>query len=337
MKKILLPLTLLLGACSNSGTTTTTTTPEPAAAETAAASSDTTAATAPAAAPDTDSSAVDAASGATSVPNETLFNGILVLPPQNRATVTLTMGGSVRSTTLLPGAYVRQDETLATLENPEFITLQQTYLDSHAQYEYLRTEYLRQQTLSREEASSQKRYQQSRAEYLSMRSRMEAAAAQLALLGMDTTHLLSRGIAPLLEVKAPISGYVADVKMNIGRHFDVGEPLCEIVDKREMMLRLTAYEKDLPHLMIGDQVEFRVNGMDLQTFHGMVAMIGQQVNSENRSIDVYVRIAEQNPQFRRACTPRPASGPLMRIGSSIGAVPDLCRRFGRERRNGRTS
>lgn len=125
--------------------------------------------------------------------------------------------------------------------------------------------------------------------------------------------------------------------MNVGRHFDVGEPLCEIVDKREMMLRLTAYEKDLPHLMIGDQVEFRVSGMDLQTFHGMVAMIGQQVNSENRSIDVYMRIAEQNPQFRRACTPRPASGPLMRIGSSIGAVPDLCRRFGRERRNGRTS
>lgn len=283
MKKIFLPLTLLLGACSNSGTSST-------AAEPADA-------------------AVDAASGVTSVPNETLFNGTLAIPPQHRATVTLTMGGSVRSTTLLPGAYVKQGDVLATLENPEFITLQQTYLDSHAQYECLRTEYLRQQTLSREEASSQKRYQQSRAEYLSMRSRMEAAAAQLALLGMDTTRLLSRGgIAPLLEVKAPISGYVADVKMNIGRHFDVGEPLCEIVDKREMMLRLTAYEKDLPHLMIGDQVEFRVNGMDLQTFHGTVAMIGQQVNSENRSIDVYMRIAEQNPQFRRACTPRPASG-----------------------------
>lgn len=167
MKKIFLPLTLLLGACSNSGTSST-------AAEPADA-------------------AVDAASGVTSVPNETLFNGTLAIPPQHRATVTLTMGGSVRSTTLLPGAYVKQGDVLATLENPEFITLQQTYLDSHAQYECLRTEYLRQQTLSREEASSQKRYQQSRAEYLSMRSRMEAAAAQLALLGMDTTRLLSRG------------------------------------------------------------------------------------------------------------------------------------------------
>lgn len=290
MKKIFLPLTLLLGACSNSGASSTAADPASAAVQTAD--------TVELAAAEPADTTVDAASGATSVPNETLFNGTLAIPPQHRATVTLTMGGSVRSTTLLPGAYVKRGDVLATLENPEFITLQQTYLDSHAQYEYLRTEYLRQQTLSREEASSQKRFQQSRAEYLSMRSRMEAAAAQLALLGIDTARLLSGGIAPLLEVKAPISGYVADVQMNIGRHFDVGEPLCEIVDKREMMLRLTAYEKDLPHLAIGDRVEFRVNGMDLQTFHGTVAMIGQQVNSENRSIDVYVRIAEQNPQFR---------------------------------------
>lgn len=290
MKKILLPLTLLLGACSNSGTSSTAADPASAAVQTAD--------TVELAAAEPADAAVDAASGVTSVPNETLFNGTLAIPPQHRATVTLTMGGSVRSTTLLPGAYVKQGDVLATLENPEFITLQQTYLDSHAQYEYLRTEYLRQQTLSREEASSQKRYQQSRAEYLSMRSRMEAAAAQLSLLGVDTTRLLTSGIAPFLEVKAPISGYAADVQMNVGRHFDVGEPLCEIVDKREMMLRLTAYEKDLPHLMIGDQVEFRVSGMDLQTFHGMVAMIGQQVNSENRSIDVYVRIADRNAQFR---------------------------------------
>ena len=291
MKKIFLPLTLLLGACSNSGTSSTAADPASAAVQTAD--------TVELAAAEPADAAVDAASGVTSVPNETLFNGTLAIPPQHRATVTLTMGGSVRSTTLLPGAYVKQGDVLATLENPEFITLQQTYLDSHAQYECLRTEYLRQQTLSREEASSQKRYQQSRAEYLSMRSRMEAAAAQLALLGMDTTHhLLSRGIAPLLEVKAPISGYVADVKMNIGRHFDVGEPLCEIVDKSEMMLRLTVYEKDLAYLAPGAQVEFRVNGLDNQAFRGTVTMIGQQVNSENRSIDVYVRIAEQNPQFR---------------------------------------
>ena len=232
------------------------------------------------------------------MPNEPTFNGILVLPPQSRATVTLTMGGSIRSTTLLPGAYVKQGTVLATLENPEFIALQQSYLDSHAQYEFLRTEFLRQQTLAREEASSQKHFQQSKAEYLSMRSRMVAAAAQLALLGVDTARLLAGGIIPYLDIKAPISGYAADVKMNIGRHFDVGEPLCEIVNKSDMMLRLTAYEKDLANLRAGDRVEFRVNGIEGETFHGVITMVGQQVNNENRSIDVYVRIEGQNPQFR---------------------------------------
>lgn len=288
MKKILLPIAALLCACSSAPTAPAST----AASEAAATDS---IAAAPAEEP---ASEVDAASGATSVPNEPTFNGILVLPPQSRATVTLTMDGSIRSTTLLPGAYVKQGTVLATLENPEFIALQQSYLDSHAQYEFLRTEFLRQQTLAREEASSQKHFQQSKAEYLSMRSRMDAAAAQLALLGVDTTRLLAGGIIPYLDIKAPISGYAADVKMNIGRHFDVGEPLCEIVNKSDMMLRLTAYEKDLANLRAGDRVEFRVNGIEGETFHGVITMVGQQVNNENRSIDVYVRIEGQNPQFR---------------------------------------
>lgn len=288
MKKILLPIAALLCACSSAPTAPAST----AASEAAATDS---IAAAPAEEP---ASEVDAASGATSVPNEPTFNGILVLPPQSRATVTLTMGGSIRSTTLLPGAYVKQGTVLATLENPEFIALQQSYLDSHVQYEFLRTEFLRQQTLAREEASSQKRFQQSKAEYLSMQSRMDAAAAQLALLGVDTTRLLAGGIIPYLDIKAPISGYAADVKMNIGRHFDVGEPLCEIVNKSDMMLRLTAYEKDLANLRAGDRVEFRVNGIEGETFHGVITMVGQQVNNENRSIDVYVRIEGQNPQFR---------------------------------------
>lgn len=288
MKKILLPIAALLCACSSAPTAPAST----AASEAAATDS---IAAAPAEKP---ASEADAASGATSVPNEPTFNGILVLPPQSRATVTLTMGGSIRSTTLLPGAYVKQGTVLATLENPEFIALQQSYLDSHAQYEFLRTEFLRQQTLAREEASSQKHFQQSKAEYLSMRSRMDAAAAQLALLGVDTTRLLAGGIIPYLDIKAPISGYAADVKMNTGRHFDVGEPLCEIVNKSDMMLRLTAYEKDLANLRAGDRVEFRVNGIEGETFHGVITMVGQQVNNENRSIDVYVRIEGQNPQFR---------------------------------------
>lgn len=240
----------------------------------------------------------DATSGATAAGNRPTFNGTFVIPPQSHATVTLTMDGTVKSTTLLPGTYVRQGELLATLENPAFIALQQTYLDSHAQSEYLYTEYLRQQTLAREEAASQKKFEQSKADYLSMKSRMDAAAAQLLLLGVDTSTLLTGGIAPYMEIKAPISGYVSDMQMNAGKHFSAGTPLCEIIDKSRAMLRLTAYEKDLANLRTGDRIEFRVNGMDNQTFHGVMISIGQRVDDTNRSVDTYARVNEQNALFR---------------------------------------
>lgn len=240
----------------------------------------------------------DAISGATSVGNQATFNGILIIPPQNHATITLTMDGTVKNTSLIPGVHVKKGEVLAMLENPEFITLQQTYLDSHAQTEYLSTEYLRQQTLSREEAASQKKFQQSKADYLSMKSKMDATAAQLSLLGVNTTELLSRGIVPYMEIKAPISGYVSNMQMNIGKHFSAGDPLCNIIDKSSTMLRLITYEKDLAKFNPNDRIEFRVNGMGKQTFHAVLISVGQQVDDINRSVDVYAKVIDRNAQFR---------------------------------------
>ena len=105
---------------------------------------------------------VDAVTSATAMPNHSSFNGKMIVPPQRHATVTLTMGGTVHATSLLPGDYVRKGTVLATLENPDFITLQQNYLEAHAQAEYLEAEFHRQERLSSQEAASQKRFQQSR-------------------------------------------------------------------------------------------------------------------------------------------------------------------------------
>lgn len=245
-----------------------------------------------------DTARVDARTSATSRPNEVTFNGTIVLPPQRQATVALTLGGIVRNTSLLPGQSVRKGEVLATIENPEFITLQQTYLDSHAQAEYLRAEYERQKTLSDEQAASQKKFQQSKADYLSMQSRLDAAAAQLTLLGVPPAELLRNGIHPLLQVKAPISGYVAGLSMNVGKYIQPGEPLCEIIDKSAPMLCLTTYEKDLANMKEGSNVQFRVNGMGKETFRATIVSIGQVVDRVNRSLEVYARIDNANRQFR---------------------------------------
>lgn len=303
MKKIFYPILLLaLTACKGNQQTadneSSTVSATPSASITPIASA---ASKAPATADTADTvrqPEVDAITSATSKPNQVSFNGRIVLPPQRQATVALTMGGVVKSTSLIPGQHIAKNSLIATLENPEFIALQQTYLDSHAQTEYLLAEYERQKALSAEQATSQKKFQQSKADYLSMKSRQDAAAAQLSLLGVAPETLLKSGIRPLLEVKAPISGYVANVAMNIGKYINPGEALCEIIDKSAPMLCLTTYEKDLADIQVGNSVQFRVNGMGTQTFNGTVVSIGQKVDETNRSLEVYSSIKETNAQFR---------------------------------------
>lgn len=240
----------------------------------------------------------DAISSATSNNNQVSFNGTIVIPPQSFATIALSMGGVVKHTTLLPGQYVQKNALLATLENPEFIALQQVYLDSYAQAEYLKAEYERQKNLSAEQAASQKKFQQSKADYLSMKSRLDATAAQLSLLGVLPETLLQDGIRSLLEVRSPIGGYISNVTMNIGKYISAGQPLCEVIDKSAPLLKLTTYEKDLANMKAGSNVQFRVNGMGTQTFNATILSIGQKVDEVSRSLEVYARINDVNAQFR---------------------------------------
>lgn len=135
MKKIVYPILLLvLTACKGNQQTTNN---ESAAIPVAETIADTIA-----------QPEVDAITSATSKPNQVSFNGRIVLPPQRQATIALTMGGIVKGFSA-SGQWVAANSVIATLENPEFITLQQTYLDSHAQTEYLLAEYERQKSVCR--------------------------------------------------------------------------------------------------------------------------------------------------------------------------------------------
>ena len=285
MKQILiLAASIYLAACNNAKQAEPLDTPSDQAVEETVATPDT--------------ALVNAVSGATNVENQPIFNGVIIVPPQQQATVALTMGGIVKSTTIFVGQYVEKGEVIAIFDNPDFIDLQQNYLDAAAQLEYLEEEYHRQQNLVLQEAASQKRFQQSKAEYLSIKSKVEAMSARLSLLGINAESLKRRGLITRLEVHAPLSGYVTSTNVNVGKYINPGETICDIIDKNRLMLELAVYEKDLPKLKVGSPVKFCVNGMDGQYFDATLVAINQKVDSEKKSIKVYAKIKESNTLFR---------------------------------------
>lgn len=239
---------------------------------------------------------VDMSQGVTG--DQLVMNGVITLPPQNYATVSIPIDGTVRSVDLLVGQYIAKGASVVVLENPRFIELQQEYIEASAQCEYLEDEYERQKNMAQADATSGKRVAQSKADYLSMCSRRDAAAAQLQLLDVNAQEIIKKGIIPFLEVKAPISGYLSNLQVNQGKHITAGQPICEIVNKESIILKLTAYERDLHKLQVGETIEFRVNGLTGNIFEATILTIGQHVDLVNRSVEVYAKSKQNHNQFR---------------------------------------
>src|SRR5450759_409435 len=65
-----------------------------------------------------------------SVSNTLKVNGIISVAPQNQATVCMPLGGFIKSTTLVPGNAVTRGQTLAVIENQDFVDIQQNYLEA---------------------------------------------------------------------------------------------------------------------------------------------------------------------------------------------------------------
>ncbi len=231
------------------------------------------------------------------IESEVSLTGIMVLAPQNIATISRSISGIVKSTSIIAGKYIAKGEVIATLENPEFITLQQEFLDSRAKEEYLESEYKRQQTLNQQNANTKKRLEESRAEFLSMKAKREAMQAQIVLLGVDPISVMN-SIIPLLEIKSPIAGYISKVNINPGKYIEAGTPICEVLDKSETMLKLALYEKDIEKINVGDYITFSVNSMKNKKFSAKIISIGQQVDELNRSLEVYAQVYDKNQNFR---------------------------------------
>lgn len=61
--------------------------------------------------------------------NTVKASGKIDVPPKNRAKVTSFVGGYVKTISLLVGDKVAKGQPLLTLESPEYIDLQQSYLE----------------------------------------------------------------------------------------------------------------------------------------------------------------------------------------------------------------
>ena len=78
-----------------------------------------------------------------SLGSEISVNGIIDVPPQGNISINIPYGGFLKYTEMLPGTKVKKGQLLAVIENPMFIDIQQQYLETLAEGEYLKTDFVK--------------------------------------------------------------------------------------------------------------------------------------------------------------------------------------------------
>jgi len=211
-------------------------------------------------------------------------NGKIDVPPQNMVSVSVPLGGYLKSTKLLEGMHISKGEVIAVMEDQQYIQLQQDYLTAKAHFSSLEKEFQRQKELNESKASSDKVFENAQAEYLSQKVLIKSLSEKLKLISINPDNLNENTISRSINIYSPIDGFVSTIKMNIGKYASPTDVLFELVNPADIHLALTVFEKDLDKLFIGQKIVAYNNNKSSKKYNCEIILISKDVSPERAVI-----------------------------------------------------
>ncbi|TDS14269.1 cobalt-zinc-cadmium efflux system membrane fusion protein [Maribacter caenipelagi] len=220
-------------------------------------------------------------------------SGMIDVPPENRAVVNATMGGYIKTTPLLIGDKVRKGQLLVTIENPEFVSLQQQYMEVNGQLGYLKAEYERQQTMVAENITSKKSFLKAESDYRTAVAKYNGLRKQLIMLNISPEQVEKGNISSVATIFAPIAGSITSVNVSKGTYVSPATSIIEIINNDHIHLELSVFEKDIMKVKKDQVVEFKIPEASKEVYMAEVHLVGTSIG-ENRTIKVHAHIANED-------------------------------------------
>jgi cobalt-zinc-cadmium efflux system membrane fusion protein len=219
-------------------------------------------------------------------------SGMLDVPPQQMVSVSVPMGGFLKTTSLLQGSRVEKGQTIATVENLDFIQIQQDFLEAKNQLELAQTEYTRQQELAKENVNSTKTLQQAKSQFTNWSIKSKALSEKLKLLNIKSEAIEAGNFSSIITLYSPISGYVTDMNANVGKFANPGDVLFTIVDTEHLHAELTVFEKDFSKIKVGQKIRFSLNNETAERT-ATVYLIGREI-APDRTVRIHGHLDKED-------------------------------------------
>ncbi|CAN5613219.1 efflux RND transporter periplasmic adaptor subunit [soil metagenome] len=211
------------------------------------------------------------------------LNGKIDVPPQNVVSISVPLGGYLKTTKLLPGMHVVKGEVIAVMEDQQYIQLQQDYLTAKTKISFLEKEYVRQKELNESQASSDKVFQQAESDWRTQRILLTSLAQKLQLAGININRVSETNISRSVNILSPINGYVSAVNVNIGKYVSPTDVLFELINPTDIHLALKVFEKDLDKLYIGQKLMAFTNSEPDKKHPCEILLIGKDLSADRNT------------------------------------------------------
>lgn len=228
---------------------------------------------------------------------EVSVQGTVKIPVEGLREISAYYGGYVQDLKLIEGEAVRKGQVLFTLENPDFIRLQQDFLETKSQLAYLKSEFERQKTLAAEQITAQKNFLKAESEYRSALAKSESLKKQLALIQINTDQLSPESIRSKVSILSPINGFVENVFVIPGQFLPAAGKALSLLSRDHIHIELVLFEKDAGRVHPGQKVELSSPDMPGEVLQAKIYVVGQSIN-EQRQINVHSHLIDEKMESK---------------------------------------
>lgn len=224
----------------------------------------------------------------TNLTNYVKASGTIDVPPQQIISITSPYGGNIKSMNVIEGKFIGKGQAVAAIENPEFLQIQQDYMESSSRLLFLKQNLARQEELVKENIAARKSLQMALSEHNSIAARVEGLKAKLRMININPVNIRYGNFSPRVNIYSPQGGFVTKVYSNIGKFVSPNEVIADLANTDNMLVLVQVFEKDITNVSLRQTIRFRATGDSTERI-AKVFLIGKDIH-EDRTVEVQARI-----------------------------------------------
>lgn len=223
--------------------------------------------------------------------------GTVTFDPEHVARIGTRLRGLVRDVRRYEGTTVKRGELLASIDSPELGEAQAAVTSLRAEMDAAKRNAAREVKLAEAKLTTLKESEDANALADKYQALLGAAMQKVAALAgsLSATDMRAIGVH---AITSPIDGTLVERHIAKGQLVEGDHTAFIVANLDTLWVELAVFERSLPLIRLGDEVELKPLGSHERGLKGKLANIGQVLNPATRSAPVRVEVDNRSRQLR---------------------------------------